>query len=336
MIDILNDNLKNVTYISFIPWNDLKEKSIFITGATGLIGRALVKVLCLANQELDLHIRLILLVRDISKAERMFKELLYKDSIHFVVGNVESEMNIAEPVDYIIHGASQTASREFVDHAVETIQTTIYGVDHVLKLARDKHAQSIVFLSSMEVYGYPEKGHLVSEDEIGQFSPLNLRNCYPISKIMGEMLCFAYAKEYGVPAKIVRLTQTIGHDANEQDQRFSAYLQRCAVEKIDIVLKTSGETEKCYIDVADAVTAIIIVLLKGSSGKAYNAADDKTYCSIADLANKIAADNKIKVVFDIQDASSNGYPKTLYMNLNTSAIRELGWSPFNEVVLKYD
>ncbi len=330
MIELLNDSLKNVINASFIPWSVLKWKSIFITGATGLIGRVLVKAMCLANQELDLHIRLILLVRDIEKAERMFSELPNKDSIHFVVGNVESEMNIAEPVDYIIHGASQTASREFVDHAVETIHTTVNGVDHALMLAQRKNVKSFVFLSSMEVYGYPERGHVVSEEEIGAFSPQNLRNSYPISKIMGEMLCFAYAKEYGVPAKIVRLTQTIGQDVDDQDQRLIAYLKRCVVERKDIVLKTSGETERSYIDAVDAVTAILVILLKGGNGKAYNVADEKTYCSVADLAKKIAAQNGIKVIFDIHNESSNGYLHTLYMNLQTNALRELGWKPLDE------
>lgn len=330
MIDIINDNLKNVAHVSFIPWNDLKGKAIFITGATGLIGRVLVKALCLANQELDLHIRLILLVRDIRKAERMFSELPNIDSIHFVVGNVESEMNIDEPVDYIIHGASQTASREFVNHAVETIHTTVYGVDHALMLAREKNVKSFVFLSSMEVYGYPERGHMVSEEEIGTFSPLNLRNSYPISKIMGEMLCFAYAKEYCIPARIIRLTQIIGQDTDAQDPRFSAYLQRCAAEKKDIVLKTSGKTERCYLDVTDAVTAILTVLLKGKNGEVYNAADEKTYCSISALAKRVAAEHEINVIFDHQKELSDVYLKTLYINLNTYAIRALGWKPLRE------
>ena len=332
MIDIMNDNLKYVLDVSFIPWADLKGKSIFITGATGLIGRALVKALSLANQKWDLRIRVILLIRDPEKAERIFCGIPDKDSIRFVVGNVENVMKIDEPIDYIIHGASQTASREFVNHAVETIHTTVYGVDHVLKLAQDKHVKSLVYLSTMEVYGYPEKGHRVTEGEIGQFSPLNLRNSYPISKITGEMLCFAYAKEYDVPAKIIRLTQTIGQDVDDHDQRFTAYLRKCAAEKKDIVLQTSGETERSYIDVADAVTAILTVLLKGVTGEAYNAADEKTYCSIADFAKAVAERNGLKVIVDGQDATMSGFANTLFMNLETKAIRELGWTPINEAI----
>ena len=336
MIDIMNDNLKSVLKVPFIPWIDLKGKSIFITGATGLIGRALVKALCLANQKWDLHLRIIMLVRDLERASHIFSDIPDRESVHFVVGDVENEMAIDEPIDFIVHGAGQTASREFVNHAVETIHTTVYGTDHALKLAQDKHVESLVYLSTMEVYGYPEKGHRVAESEIGQFSPLNLRNSYHISKITGEMLCFAYAKEYDIPAKIIRLTQTIGQDVDVYDQRFTAYLRRCAAEKKDIVLKTSGETERSYIDVADAVTAILTVLLKGENGEAYNAADEKTYCSIADFAKSVAQKNGINVIFNNRDAAFSGFANTLFMNLKTNAIRGLGWMPISEAFPESD
>ena len=190
--------------------------------------------------------------------------------------------------------------------------------------------KSIVFLSSMEVYGYPEKGHLVTEDEIGQFSPLNLRNSYPISKIMGEMLCFAYAKEYGVPAKIIRLTQTIGLDIDEKDQRFSAYLRRCIDEKKDIILKTKGESERSYLSIADAVTAILIILLKGEDGQAYNAADETTYCSISELAEKTAKDHGLHVIYELQGETAKEYLDTIYMNLDTGKLKNLGWRAIEE------
>ena len=53
----------------------------------------------------------------------------------------------------------------------------------------------------MEIYGYPKKGHKVKENEIGAFTSLNLRNSYPISKIMCESMCCAFANEYAMPSK---------------------------------------------------------------------------------------------------------------------------------------
>ena len=179
----------------------------------------------------------------------------------------------------------------------------------------------------MEVYGYPEKGHKVAESEIGEFTPLNLRNSYPIGKIMCETMCCAYAEEYKVPVKMVRLTQTFGPGVNYNDNRIFAYFGRCVKEKKDIVLKTAGETERCYLYTTDAVTAILTVMLKGKNGEAYNAANEETYCSIAEMAERIASENGINVVYDIQPPEMNGFPQTLYMYLDTTALQELGWRP---------
>ena len=79
--------------------------------------------------------------------------------------------------------------------------------------------------------------------------------------------------------------------------------------------------------IADAITAILTLLVKGEPGKAYNAADERTYCSIANMAQKVANESGIKVEYDIQDEKLNGFPNTLYMNLDTRALRSLGWKP---------
>ncbi len=327
MMKLAPDDIKRVNATPFIPWDQLKGSTIYITGATGLIGKTLVKSLLYANAQRHLNLHMILLVRDYVGAMGAFQDIDDKNSLSFIVGNVEDLHEIPGSVDYIIHCASQTASKEFVNHAVETIHTTVYGTDNTLTLARNKNVKSLVFLSSMEVYGYPSKGHRVAENEIGQFTPYNIRNSYSISKVMGEMLCISYWKEYGVPAKIIRLTQTIGNEVKQEDQRFPAYLERCVLKKENIILKTKGETERSYLLVQDAVTAILTVLLKGRNGSIYNAADEDTYCSISEMAEKIAKENGINVIYDINDNPNDTYLDTLYMNLDTSALRSLGWKP---------
>ncbi len=322
---IFYEDMDHVYKADFIPWEELKKQTVFITGATGLIGFALTKALIYCNEKMGLEITIKALVRDKARAEEKFKKEMRNGILQFVEGTVEQLPEINGTVDYIIHGASQTASREFIDHGVETIRTSVFGTMNLLELAKEKRAKGIVYLSSMEVYGYPKKGHKVKEEEAGALSPLDLRNSYPISKQLCEAACCAYAAEYGVPAKIIRLTQTIGPGVNDNDNRIFAYFMRCVVEKKDIVLKTKGETERCYLYTADAVTAILLVLLRGEAGQAYNAADEDTYCSIAKMAEKVAADGGVKVRYEIEEEADNGFPQTLYMDLDTSLLRGLGW-----------
>lgn len=323
------EDIHSVSLVDFIPWNQLKNKIFFITGATGLIGSSLVKALLYVNDNKSLNMQIIALVRDEKRAMERFKEEWKEGgSLKLVAGTVEKLPEISDSIDYIIHGASQTASKEFVEHAVETIETAICGTKNVLELAKSKQVQGFVYLSSMEVYGFPPKGHKVTEEEIGAMTPLDIRNSYPISKQMCEALSCAYVKEYSVPAMIIRLTQTFGSGINYNDTRVFAYFIRCAYEKKDIVLKTKGETERSYLYTTDAVTAILTVLLKGVPGQAYNAADENTYCSIAKMARSVAEEAGIQVCFRPEDEESNGFPKTIYMDLDTTRLRNLGWIPF--------
>ena len=330
-MDIFWEDMEKAVQVSFLDWDRLKNRTLFLTGATGLIGTSLVKTLLYANEVYDLGLTILALVRNEEKANRRFADVK-NESLKFVVSSVENFdiSTIEERVDYIIHGASQTASREFAQHPVETINTAVEGTRNMLELARVKNVAGFVYLSSMEVYGYPQKGHKVRENEIGAFSPLNLRNSYPVSKILCESMCAAYGEEYGVPTRICRLTQTFGPGVSETDNRIFAYFGRCVQRKENIVLKTAGDTERCYLYTTDAVTAILTILLKGENGAAYNAADESTYCSIAEMARSIAENNGIAVEFDIQPPSVNGYPETLYMDLDTTALRKLGWHPIGE------
>lgn len=325
--NIITEDIRLVSDTEFIDWDKLKGKTILVTGATGLIGASFIKSLNFANKKRNLGLKILGLVRDREKAEKRFEKIASDGMLRFVVGRVEELPEIVDSFDYILHAASQTASKEFVQHAVETINTSVLGTFNLLKFAKEKNVKGFVYLSSMEVYGYPEKGHKVTEDEIGALSPLDLRNSYPIAKMVSESMTCAYAVEYGVPAMICRLTQTFGPSVNYSDNRIFAYFSRCVNEKKNIVLKTSGETERCYLYTTDAVTAILTIMLNGEPGHAYNAADEGTYCSIAEMAERVAADAGIEVKYDIQDEAINGFPQTLYMNLDTTALKELGWMP---------
>lgn len=331
---VFKEDMEKICAAAFIPWQKLCGKTIFITGATGLVGSTVTNALLYANRKKKLDLKVLALVRDEECARQRFAQQSHNaNDLAFIVGSVEELPEVKQPVDYIIHGASQTASQAFVQQPVETIRTAVHGTENILEMAKRKKIKGMTYLSSMEVYGYPSKGHKVTENEIGALSPLNVRNSYPISKQQCEALCCAYARQYGIPAMIVRLTQTFGPGVHYNDTRIFAEFGRCVKEKRDIVLKTKGETERSYLYTADAATAILTILLKGAPGAAYNAADESTYCSIAEMAQKVAQQGGIKVQFDLQEKEKCGYPETLYMDLDTTLLKTLGWTPGAKIQL---
>ena len=106
MNSILKNDLLEIVNSNYIEWEKLKNKSIFITGATGLIGSTLVRTILLKNEIDNSNIKLILLVRNIKKAIEMFGDY----NIQYIESDIEICPNI-ENVYYIIHAASPTKSK---------------------------------------------------------------------------------------------------------------------------------------------------------------------------------------------------------------------------------
>lgn len=307
-----------------------KEKTFLVTGATGLIGFTLVCSLLNFAKKNNFSLQVLALVRNEEKAQKIYSDYADDSMLKFVIGDVNNEICISDKIDYIIHAASETSSKAFVNSPVETIKTAILGTIHLLELAKQKSIKSFVYLSSMEVYGAPNNDEIITEDHATNLNTMSIRTSYPESKRMCESLCTAYAAEYHIPAKVIRLTQTFGPGVQYNDGRIFAEFARCVLENRDIILHTKGETKRNYLYTADAVTAIITVLLKGQNGEAYNAANRNTYCSILEMANLVAnkiANNSIKVVVQEENSENFGYAPTLKMNLDTSKLSSLGWIP---------
>lgn len=325
---ILKEDIDYIAKSNMIAWNMLEGKSILVTGATGLIGSQIVFALDQYNQLNDGKIKIYALVRNAEKAEKIFEN--HGEYVKVVVGDIRSAIAIEDEIDYIIHGASMTSSKEFVDYPVETILTGMTGTDNVLRFAREKNVKSMVYLSSLEVYGVtdPDKKS-VKEAEYGYIDQLVPRSSYSEGKRMAECLCISYGHEYGVPVKIARLSQTFGPGVSYSDNRVFAQFARCAIEGENIVLKTKGETFRNYCYIRDAITGILCVLLKGKLNEAYNIANKETGISICDMAHLVADDiaqKQINVVFDIaEDLSKFGYGPTIKIALDTDKIEKLGW-----------
>lgn len=312
-----------------IDWNNLDNATVLVTGATGLIGTTLIRGLLERNQSFHGQLKVLALVRNVDRAKQLFGSYIDKGWLQLVVGDVNALPEVNENVDYIMHGASVTSSRDFVDKPVETIMTAIEGTKNILELARAKQVKSMVYMSSMEVYGTPLDNQPLTEERMGYLNPLAVRSSYSESKQMVENLCVAYCSEYEVPVKIVRLTQTFGPGVAKDDGRVFAEFARCAVSGKDIRLQTAGLTERMYLYTADAVTALLTVLTKGDNGEAYNAANRETYCSIKEMADMVAdcfGQGKSKVIIDIPEIPNASYNPVCHVYLECAKLEQLGWS----------
>ncbi len=316
---------RDIVMSNLVNWQNFKDKIILITGSTGFIGVQTVLALSKASKDYNLNVKLILPVRNIKKAKSIFYSELRFVNIKLIKQDINKKINYHGGIDYIIHAASNTSSKSFVDTPVETIDTTVNGTRNILELAKEKQVKSVVYLSSMEVYGTVNSDVPLKEDDYGYLDLINERNSYPQAKRLAETMCYSYFKEYNLPVKIARLCQIIGANIPYNDTRVFAQFARNVVEKKDIVLHTDGSTVRNYCYITDCITAIFKILTEGASGEAYNVANKDAICSIKEMAEKITKDTpEIKVI--VENKNSNLYPKNCKIFLDTNKLESLGWN----------
>ena len=315
-MNVLEEDIANICNMDYIPWEKLRGCRVLVTGATGLIGGLVARTLVAANRKYGLNLQAIAGVRNLDRASAL------PDEVVRVVGDVTTPIKVEGSVDFIVHAASETSSRNFVERPVETIRTAIDGTVNILELAREKSTRSLLYVSSMEMYGEPDQSrYIVAENDSGRLDTMSPRSSYPEGKRMAEAICCAYASEYGVPAKVARLVQTFGPGVAKTENRVFAQFARAVMEHRPIVLKTDGSKAHCYCYTVDAVTGLLTVLLKGGVGEAYNVSNEANFMSIREMAEMLTD----RVVYEIDNSVC--YPPSAKLLLKSDKLRALGWRP---------
>lgn len=289
MNSVLLEDLERITDAGF-GMEALDGASVLVTGATGLVGSMLVKTLLYLNRFRGMKIHVLALIRDREKANLVFGEFAAFPGLVFASGDLnDPDFTVTGEIDYIFHAAAVTTSRVMIEKPVETIHTAVNGTDRMLRLAAVKKVKSFVYLSSMEMYGsFPKGFGDVTEEQLGTLNLLSVRSNYPESKRLCENLCVAYEQEYGVPVKIARLAQTFGAGILPGENRVFAQMAQSVIDGKDIVLHTRGLSEGNYTYLSETVAALLVILLHGANGEAYNVANEACHTTIAGMAEMVA------------------------------------------------
>lgn len=299
----------------------MKSKYL-VVGASGYIGSMMVSELISRNEEVTV------IVRDTKRLSAYIA-----DNVRIVqadITNRELLLRITEKYDYIIHCAAPTKSAYMISNPVEVINTIVNGTDNILDLARRCDAKSIIYLSSMEVYGQIEctGEKRITENELGFIDLSSIRSCYPEAKRMAENLCYSYCKEYGVPVKVARLAQVFGRGVQPNDNRVFAQFAQAVKNNTDIILHTIGDSMGNYCDLDDTVNAILYILKYGEDGEAYNVVNEVNTMTIGEMAKLVSnniARGKIKVIYDIPRENEYGYAPKTGLRLSGEKLKKLGW-----------
>lgn len=329
---LYQEELKRILDIPEIE--KIKGKSFLITGATGLIGTCLIDALMCYNHQ-DADIQIYAVGRSWEKAKSRFEAYEQDDHFHFIEQDVRKPFPEDLKVDVIIPLASNTHPLAYSQFPVETIEINVKGAEYALKMALECGA-TVLYPSSVEVYGNARGEDVFTEDYTGQLNLQNARACYPESKRISEALCFSYMAEHQANVKIVRLSRIFGPTMLESDTKASSQFILKALAGEDIVLKSKGEQFFSYTYVADAVKAMLHVLLWGELGVPYNISNADCNVKLKDFAGTCAHWANKEVVFDLpSEVEQKGYSVAMHAILDNNRLLSIGFKPlfsFDEAI----
>lgn len=325
MNTVLQEDLINILHED-LPWEKLKDTRVLITGASGMLGGYMTRVLLKLNEQKDYHIKITALVRH---PEKLPEDV--RNKVDVLCQSVTVPLNTDLKFDYVIHTASPASPLIMRDDPVGTVAANTLGAFYTLEAAKNSHAKGYLFISSREIYGQPYENQAVfTEDTYGFVDPLNPRSCYPEGKKAAETMCMCFKQQYGLNVKIARLAHTFGPGMSIDDGRVQADFLRNVVRGENIVLKSEGKPIRTYTYVADAVCALFYILLK-SNDVVYNISSEDATVSIRQLAEALVdayPQRGLKLVFDIpEDTKNTGCAPFTLGILNSDKLRSIGWKP---------
>ena len=299
----------------------IRNKRFLITGATGLLGVFLIDVLMRIDNTMVYAV-----VRDVAQASKRFEDYLSNPRFQFIQQDATQPLPAGLDVDVIIPLASKTHPLAYSQYPVETILLNVKGAEHALAKAVECDA-IVLYPSSVEIYGNAVESHAFVEEDTGKLSLSTSRSCYTESKRLSEALCQSYCAEHDAKVKIVRLSRIFGPTMLMSDSKASSQFLLKALHGEDIVLKSKGEQTFSYTYVADAVSAMLHVLIHGEIGKAYNISSEKCDVRLKDFAQICAEWVGRNVVFELpSDIEQRGYSVASFALLDNSRLKTLGWN----------
>ncbi len=298
-----------------------KDRSVLVTGATGLVGSWLVKRLIAAQADV------VCLIRDRVPQS----ELIRSGSIHQVrvvqgdlVDQALLERTLGEyEVTTVIHLAAQTIVGIANRNPISTFESNIRGTWCLLEACRrsPKVAQ-IVIASSDKAYGDQE---ILPYDEN---TPLQGRHPYDVSKSCADLISTMYAHTYGLPVVITRCGNFYGGgDLNWN--RIVPGTIRAILRDERPIIRSDGLFVRDYFYVEDGAAAYMLLTEALANnpdlrGEAFNFSNE-IQITVLDLVQMMLRETGSTLEPDIRNEATNEI-RNQYLSAK-KARDMLGWSP---------
>jgi dTDP-glucose 4,6-dehydratase/UDP-glucuronate decarboxylase len=275
-----------------IDTSKLKNKTILVTGANGVIGGFLCDFLCFLNDSRNYSMNLIFTSRSSPSQVPRISHLLGRRDMRYFSWDCSESIppgTISEGIDYVFFCSGYGQPSKFLDDKIKTISINVVGLESLLStIVTQKRNSSFLFLSTSEIYGDPPNSAIPTpEDYNGAYDLDNNRSCYTLSKCLGEVICREYSSS-NLDVKIARVALAYGPGTLRDDTRVLQNFIFKSYEKGEIQMLDGGESIRNYIYISDCVEVLLNCLLHGKS-LTYNVGGDIEPVSVYDLAKMVAS-----------------------------------------------
>lgn len=304
---------------SSVFWRD---RPVFVTGGTGLVGYYLTKRLIEAGADV------ICLVRDsVPQSELVRSGLINK--VRTVRGDICDQPLLERAlgeyeVDTVIHLAAQTIVGVANRNPVGTFKANIEGTWSLLEgCRRSPKVKIVVIASSDKAYG--DQDNLPYRED----APLQGRHPYDVSKSCTDLISHTYAHTYGLPVTITRCGNFYGGgDLNWN--RIVPGTIRSIMRGESPIIRSDGLFIRDYFYADDGAAAYMLLAEKlaadpeGLRGHAFNFSNE-IQITVLDLVGRILARMDSSLEPDVRNEASNEI-RHQYLSAE-KARRMLDWSP---------
>lgn len=262
MSQILINDLKYI-YKNNNSNNFFKNKSILITGSSGFLGSYFSNYFSYYFKKLKLA-KLYLTDINISKTKKNLITKIKKKNIILIKSDVtysKDKIFKLKKIDIIIHAATIASPTFYRKYPLKTAEANVVGLKNLLNLSVKKKPKRILFFSSSEIYGNPDKNNIPTKETYnGNVSTMGPRACYDESKRYGETLCYIYNDLHKLPIRIVRPFNNYGPFLGFEDKRLPSDLLRKIINNEDLILYSDGKPRRTFCYVADAICGYLKVI----------------------------------------------------------------------------
>ena len=222
--------------------------------------------------------------------------------------------------DTVIHLASnpdiaRAASEPAIDFDEGTALT-----QNVLEAMRQTGVRRILYASGSGVYG--DLGTVELSEDFGPLAPIST---YGASKLAGEALLRAYCHMFGLSARAFRFGNVVG-PRQTHGVGFD-FLRQLSASPHHLRILGDGSQSKSYLDVGDAVEAVMLASKTDPAFEVYNVAtgDYVTVRTIAEMAIDCMGLKPGDVRLEFTGGDRGWKGDVPVVRLDTSRIRALGW-----------